>query len=118
MMKKGQKFEFLELVEFLKNEKCQWKLIGTGGTYWYLNYPFLYLYNFHLDYFEYTDGGSPCFSLVATEDGREVANIPLGGYDDLTYRIEVYNENPLEILIDWRENYKDPDSQILILQKV
>lgn len=117
-MKKGQKFEFLELVEFLKNEKSQWQIIATGGTFWYLNSLYLYKYNFHLDYFEYTDGGSPCFSMVAVENGREVAHVPFGGYDDLTYRIEVYNENPLEILIDWRENYEDGDSQLVILQKV
>lgn len=117
-MKKGQKFEFLELVEFLQNEKSQWQIIATGGTFWYLNYLYLYKYNFHFDYFEYTDGGSPCFSLVSTENGREVAHVPFGGYDDLTYRIEVYNENPLEILIDWRENYENGDSQLVILQKV
>lgn len=117
-MKKGQKFEFLELVEFLKNEKSEWQIIATGGTYGYLYSLYVYKCNFHLDYFEYTDGGSPCFSLVSTEDGREVANVPFGGYDDLTYRIEVYNENPLEILIDWRENYENGDSQLVILQKV
>ena len=117
-MKKGQKLEFLELVEFLQNEKSLWQIIATGGTYWYLIYPHLYKYNFYLDYFEYTDGGSPCFTMVAKEDGREVAFVPFGGYDDLTYRIEVYNENPLEILIDWRENYENGDSQLVILQKV
>jgi hypothetical protein len=52
------------------------------------------------------------------ENGRRVAEVPFGGYDDLTYRIEVYNENPLEILIDWRENYENGDSELIILQKV
>ena len=117
-MKKGQKLTFDELYDWLsKNNKKKWRLYANGGTFGFLTF-----LNFNevwiTEYFEKTDGGHKTFRFACFDDENHfLQEISFGSYEDLDYRIEVYNDSPLELLIEFRDRY-EMDSQFAIFQEL
>ena len=115
-MKKGQKLTFDEMYEWLSSHgDKKWKLYALGGSFSFLNY--LKWNEVWTTDFDTTDGGHKIFTFTAFDDENHfLQEISFGSYEDLNYRIEVYNEYPLELLIEWRDTY-DMDSKFVIFQK-
>ena len=117
-MKKGQKLTFDELYDWLsKNNKKKWRLYANGGSFGFLT---LLRFNevWTTEYFDITDGGHKIFTFAAFDDENHfLQEISFGSYEDLDYRIEVYNDKPLEILIEFRDRY-EMDSQFTIFQEI
>ena len=116
-MKKGQKLTFDELYDWLsKNNKKKWRLFANGGSFGFLQ---------HLNFsevwtteFDTTDGGHKTFRFAAFDDENHfLQEISFGSYKDLDYRIEVYNDKPLELLIEFRDRH-EMDSQFAIFQEI
>lgn len=117
-MKKGQTLTFDELYDWLsKNDKKKWRLYANGGTFGFLSF-LRWDEVWITEYFEKTDGGDKTFRFAAFDDEHHfLQEISFGSYEDLDYRIEVYNDKPLELLIEWRDRY-DMDSQFVIFQEL
>ena len=117
-MKKGQTVTFDELYDWLEsNQNKKWRLFAVGGSFGFLNF---LNYNdvWTTEYFEKTDGGHKTFRFAAFDDENHfLEEITFGSYEDLDYRIEVYNDSPLEILIEYRDRY-EMDSQFVIFQEL
>ena len=116
-MKKGQTLTFDELYEWLsKNNKKKWRLYANGGSFGFLNY--LRWNEEWTTYFDTTDGGHKIFTFTAFDDENHfLQEMSFGSYEDLDYRIEVYNDKPLELLIEFRDRY-EMDSQFAIFQEL
>lgn len=117
-MKKGQTLTFDELYDWLQaNQNKKWRLFARGGSFGFLTF-LRWGEVWITEYFEKTDGGHKTFSFVAYDDENHfLQEIPFGAYEDLDYRIEVYNDKPLELLIEFRDRY-DMDSQFAIFQEL
>ena len=117
-MKKGQTLTFDELYDWLEaNQDKKWRLFARGGSFGFLT---LLRWGevWITEYFEKTDGGDKTFRFAAFDDENHfIQEIAFGGYEDLDYRIEVYNDSPLELLIEFRDRY-DMDSQFAIFQEL
>ena len=117
-MKKGQTLTFDDMYEWLSNnQKKKWRLFAVGGSFGFLTF-----LNFNevwiTEYFEKTDGGHKTFRFAAFDDENHfLQEIGFGNYEDLDYRIEVYNDYPLEILIEYRDRH-EMDSQFAIFQEL
>lgn len=116
-MKKGKILTFDELYDWLEaNQNKKWRLFAHGGSF-----GFLTLLRFNEVWttdFDTTDGGHKIFRFAAFDDENHfLQEISFGSYEDLDYRIEVYNDSPLEILIEFRDRY-EMDSQFAIFQEV
>ena len=117
-MRKGQTLTFDELYDWLQaNQDKKWRLFAVGGSFGFLNYLRLNE-EWITEYFEKTDGGHKTFSFACYDDENHfLQEIGYGAYEDLDYRIEVYNDKPLELLIEWRDRY-DMDSHFAIFQEL
>jgi hypothetical protein len=117
-MRKGQTLTFDELYDWLEaNQDKKWRLFANGGSFGFLQ---ILRFNeeWRTEYFEKTDGGHKTFRFAAFDDENHFRQeIAFGAYEDLDYRIEVYNDKPLELLIEWRDRY-DMDSQFAIFQEL
>lgn len=117
-MKKGKTLTFDELYDWLEtNHTKKWRLFANGGSFGFLQH-----LNFSevwtTEYIEKTDGGHKTFTFAAFDDENHfLQEISFGAYEDLDYRIEVYNDSPLEILIEYRDRY-EMDSQFAIFQEI
>jgi hypothetical protein len=117
-MKKGKTLTFDELYDWLEaNHTKKWRLFANGGLFGFLHH-----LNFSevwtTEYFDVTDGGHKTFRFAAFDDENHfLQEIAFGGYEDLDYRIEVYNDKPLELLIEFRDRY-EMDSQFAIFQEL
>ena len=116
-MKKGQTLTFDELYDWLEtNHTKKWRLFAVGGSFGFLNY--LRFNEVWTTEFDTTDGGHKIFTFAAFDDENHfLQEIAFGAYEDLDYRIEVYNDKPLELLIEFRDRY-DMDSQLAIFQEI
>ena len=117
-MRKGQTLTFDELYDWLEaNQDKKWRLFARGGSFGFLT---LLRWGevWITEYFEKTDGGDKTFRFAAFDDENHfLEEITFGSYEDLDYRIEVYNDSPLELLIEFRDRY-DMDSQFAIFQEL
>lgn len=116
-MKKGKTLTFDELYDWLKaNQNKKWRLFAHGGSF-----GFLQRLNFSEVWtteFDTTDGGHKIIIFTAFDDENHfLQEISFGSYEDLDYRIEVYNDSPLEILIEFRDRF-EMDSQFAIFQEL
>jgi hypothetical protein len=92
-------------------------LFAHGGSFGFLQF-LRFNEVWRTEYFEKTDGGHKTFRFAAFDDENHfIQEIAFGAYEDLDYRIEVYNDKPLEILIEFRDRF-DMDSQFAIFQEV
>ena len=116
-MKKGQKLTFDELHDWLQaNQNKKWRLYANGGSFCFLNY--LRWNEVWTTEFDTTDGGHKIFAFIAFDDENHfLQEISFGSYEDLDYRIEVYNDSPLELLIEFRDRY-EMDSKFAIFQEL
>ena len=116
-MKKGKIISFDELYDWLQaNQNKKWRLFAVGGSFGFLNY--LRFNEVWTTDFDTTDGGHKIFTFTAFDDENHfLPEIAFGAYEYLDYRIEVYNDNPLEFLIDFREKY-EMDSRFVIFQEI
>lgn len=103
-MKKGQNLTFDELYEWLQQQpKKRWRLYAIGGSFGFLNY-LRWDEEWEANWFEITESGHKVFSFVTFDDENHfLQEIPFRAYDENEYIIQVFNENPLEILIDMRD---------------
>ena len=117
-MRKGQTLTFDELYDWLSNnQNKKWRLFAVGGSFGFLTF-LRWGEVWTTEYFEKTDGGHKTFRFAAFDDENHfLQEIPFGGYEDLDYRIEIYNDKPLEILIEYRDRY-DMDSKFAIFQEL
>lgn len=117
-MKKGKILSFDELYDWLQaNQNKKWRLFAVGGSFGFLNY-LRFNEVWTTEYFEKTDGGHKTFRFATFDDENHfLQEIAFGAFEYLDYRIEVYNDNPLEILIDFREKY-EMDSRFVIFQEI
>lgn len=116
-MKKGKTLTFDELYDWLsKNDKKKWRLYANGGSFGFLT--FLRFNEVWTTDFDTTDGGHKIFAFTAFDDENHfLLEISFGSYEDLDYRIEVYNDSPLELLIEFRDRY-EMDSKFAIFQEL
>ena len=116
-MKKGQKLTFDEMYEWLSNNpNKKWRLFAVGGSFGFLN-ELRWGEEWITQYFERTDGGHKTFRFAAFDDECHfIQEMSFGAYEDLEYRIEVYNDNPLELLIEYRDG--DNTSHFAIFQEL
>lgn len=117
-MKKGKILTFDELYDLLEaNQNKKWRLFALGGSFGFLNY-LRFNEVWITEHFEKTDGGHKTFRFATFDDENHfLQEIAFGAYEDLDYRIEIYNDKPLEILIEFRDRY-EMDSQFAIFQEL
>lgn len=117
-MKKGKTLTFDELYDWLEaNQNKKWRLFAVGGSFGFLNY-LRFNEVWITEWFETTDGGHKTFRFATFDDENHfLQEIAFGAYEDLDYRIEVYNDSPLEILIEFRDRF-EMDSQFAIFQEL
>lgn len=116
-MQKGQRLTFIELYEYLRQHHKKWRFYAVGGSFGFLNH-LRWDETWVAEHFEQTDGGNNVFQFTAyDEEGNWSQTIPFGDYSECDFRIEVYNEQPLEILIDMRDKVDDV-SQFAIFQEI
>lgn len=115
-MKKGQKLTFVELWNTLKSYSVlEWRFWGVGGTFAYIN-PLRWDFVYKAKHFEYTDGGHETFHFIAEdESGNFLQEVGFGNYENMTYEIEIMNENPLRISIMWDDG---EDNLLTIWEKI
>ena len=116
-MKKGKTLTFDELHDWLQaNQNKKWRLFAVGGSFGFLT--LLRFNEVWTTYFDSTNGGHKIFIFACFDDENHfLQEIAFGAFEDLDYRIEVYNDCPLELLIEWRDRY-DMDSQFAIFQEL
>ena len=116
-MKKGKTLTFDELYDWLSNnQNKKWRLFAHGGSFGFLNY--LRFNEVWTTDFDTTDGGHKIFTFTTFDDENHfLQEISFGSYEDLDYRIEVYNDKPLELLIEFRDRY-EMDSHFAIFQEL
>lgn len=117
-MKKGRTLSFDEIYDWLQSHSDKkWRLFAHGGTFGFLQYLNLNEM-WTAEWFEKTEGGHKTFRFASfDEENHFLQEVSFGNYEDLDYRIEIYNEYPLEILIEFRDGY-DLDSQFVIFQEI
>ena len=111
-MKKGKTLTFEELFDWLEaNKNKKWRLFAHGGSFGFLQQ--LKFNEVWTTDFDTTDGGHKIFTFTAFDDENHfLQEISFG-----SYRIEVYNDKPLEILIEYRDRF-EMDSQFAIFQEL
>ena len=116
-MRKGQTLTFDELYDWLQaNQNKKWRLFAVGGSFGFLT--FLRFNEVWTTDFDTTDGGHKIFAFTAFDDENHfLQEMSFGSYEDLDYRIEVYNDSPLELLIEFRDRY-EMDSKFAIFQEL
>ena len=116
-MKKGKTLTFDEMYDWLQaNQNKKWRLFARGGSFGFLT--LLRFNEVWTTYFDSTDGGHKIFTFACFDDENHfLQEISFGSYEDLDYRIEVYNDSPLELLIEFRDRY-EMDSQFAIFQEL
>lgn len=117
-MKKGQNLTFDELYEWLQQHpKKRWRLYAVGGSFGFLNY-LRWDEEWEANWFEITKSGHKVFRFAAFDDENHfLQEIPFRAYDENEYIIQVFSENPLEILIDMRDK-SDEISHFAIFQEL
>lgn len=117
-MKKGKTLTFDELYDWLEaNQNKKWRLFANGGSFGFLQ-SLKFNEVWITEWFDKTDGGHKTFRFATFDDENHfLQEIAFGAYEDLDYRIEVYNDNPLEILIEFRDRF-EMDSQFAIFQEL
>lgn len=107
-MKKGQNLTFDELYNWLQlYPEKSWRLYAIGGSFGFLNF-LRWGEVWKAEEFEITESGHKVFSFIAFDDENHfLQEIPFGDYDENEYIIQVFNENPPEILIDMRDKVND-----------
>lgn len=117
-MIKGKQLLFDELYKWLQNnQNKKWRLYAIGGSFGSLN-----ILRFNDNWtvaFDHSDGGNKFINFAAFDDENHwIQEIHFSDFDELKYRIEVYNENPLELLIEWRDTIDGLDSSFAIFQEI
>lgn len=107
-MKKGQNLTFDELYEWLQQHpKKRWRLYAVGGSFGFLN-SLRWDEVWEACWFEITESGHKVFSFAAFDDENHfIQEIPVRNYPESKFDIRIFNENPLEILIDMRDILDD-----------
>jgi hypothetical protein len=103
--------------EFYEYGKCltdkKWNIYAVGGKSWYFYKVDKKVYK--LENFRTSEKGEYFFDLNQYDNEKIINTLSLGYLSCLKYRIEVFNENPLQILIEWKSNVEGVKSSELII---
>lgn len=107
--------EFYECGKCLTDKK--WNIYAVGGKAWY--YYKVDDKEYKLENFRITEKGEYFFDLNLYDDKKIINSLTLGNLSCLKYRIEVFNQSPLQILIEWKSNVDGiKSSEFIILEEV
>ena len=106
--KKGQKLSFNELYSWLcSHPEKRWRLYAVGGSFGFLNF-LRWDEVWEAGWFDITKSGHKVFRFAAFDNENHfIQEIPFADYPECQYNIQIFNENPLEILIDMRDETDD-----------
>ena len=106
--KRGQSLSFNELYSWLCfHPEKRWRLYAVGGSFGFLN-SLRWNEEWKVRWFDITEGGNKVFSFAAFDDENHFKQeITFADYPECQYNIQIFNENPLEILIDTRDETDD-----------
>lgn len=109
--------EFYEFGKSLHDKK--WLIYATGGN---LGENFCCLYSigktgYKIENFRESNDGK-CFDVNLYKDKQVISSVTYVNLSCLNYRFEIYNEKPLQIIIEWKSNVNTNDSEFLILEEI
>lgn len=115
--KRWQLLSFDELYDWLQaHPEKRWRLYAVGGSFGFLN-SLRWDEVWEAGWFDITKSGHKVFRFAAFDDENHfIQEIPVRNYPENKFDIRIYNENPLEILIDMRD-ILDDTSNFAIFQE-